>query len=135
MRFPRLILAALSLALPVSSAAQDAGPVHAPDGQAPLLISPLYFPPKPNAPFTAVAKTLVVQTLSDGSTLTTQNARHVARDVDGRIFEERVTFVPVPDDGKRKMRVHAVDYFDPVNHTWYHCDTRPKVCQLSEYHN
>jgi hypothetical protein len=137
--FPRplstLIPAALALAIPVCGAAQDAGPIHAPDGQAPQLISPLYFPPKPNAPFTAVAKTLVVQTLPDGSTVTAQNERHVARDMDGRIFEERVTFVPVPDDGRRKMRVHAVDYFDPVSHSWYHCETAPKVCQLREYHD
>jgi hypothetical protein len=108
--------------------------MHAPDGQAPQLISPLYFPPRPNAPFTAVAKTVVVRTLPDGSTVTAQNERHVARDAEGRIFEERVTFVPVPDDGTRKMRVHAVDYSDPVNHTWYHCDMGPKVCQLGEYH-
>jgi hypothetical protein len=134
-RFSRLLLAGLALAVTVSSAAQDAGPMHAPDGQAPQLISPLYFPPKPNAPFTAVAKTLVVRTLPDGSTVTDQNERHIARDVDGRIFEERVTFVPVPDDGARKMRVHAVDYSDPVNHTSYHCDTRFKVCQLGEYHD
>jgi hypothetical protein len=131
----RLIFAGLALAAVVCCSAQDSGPMHAPDGQAPLLISPLYLPPKPNAPFTAVAKTLVVQTLPDGSTVTSQNERHVARDMDGRIFEERVTFVPVPDDGRRKMRVHAVDYFDPVSHTWYHCDTAPKVCQLREYYD
>jgi hypothetical protein len=134
-RFSRLIFAGLALAAPVCGTAQDAGPMHAPDGQAPLLISPLYFPPKPNAPFTAVAKTMVVRTLPDGSTITSQNERHVARDADGRIFEERVTFVPVPNDGPRKMRVHAVDYTDPVSHTWYHCDTGFKVCQLNEYHN
>ena len=128
-----LILAGMALAVPIRCVAQDAGPVHAPDGQAPLLISPLYIPPKAEAPFTAVAKTLVVQVLPDGSTVTSQNERHVARDTDGRIFEERVTFVPVPNDGTRKMRVHAVDYFDPVNHTWYHCDTGPKVCQVRDY--
>jgi hypothetical protein len=132
--FPVLILAFLALAVPIRGVAQDAGPVHAPDGQAPLLISPLFIPPKPEAPFTAVAKTLVVQVLPDGSTVTSQNERHVARDADGRIFEERGTFVPVPNDGTRKMRVHAVDYFDPVGHTWYHCDTGPKVCQLRDYH-
>jgi hypothetical protein len=127
------MLTALALTVPVCLAAQDAGPAHAPDGQAPQLISPLFFPPKPHAPFTAVAKTVVVRTLPDGSTVTSQNERHIARDADGRIFQERVTFVPVPNDGSRKMRVHAVDYSDPVNHTWYHCDTGLRVCQLREY--
>jgi hypothetical protein len=133
-RFSILIAAVSTLVAPVCILAQDAGPTHAPDGHAPLLISPLYIPPKPNAPFTATAKTLVVRTLPDGSTVTSQNERHIARDAEGRVFEERVTFVPVPDDGKRKMWVHAVDYVDPVNHTFYHCDTGQKVCQLIEYH-
>jgi hypothetical protein len=133
LRTRRRILAGLALIGVLPCAAQNTGPVHAPDGQTPLLISPLYIPPKPEAPFTAVAKTLVVQVLQDGSTVTSQNERRVARDADGRIFEERVTFVPVPNDGARKMRVHAVDYFDPVSHTWNHCDTGDKVCQLREY--
>lgn len=128
------ILTALVLSVPAGIAAQDAGPAHAPDGRAPQLISPLYFPPKPNAPFTALARTTVVRTLPDGSTVTNENARHIARDGNGRIFQERVTFVPVPGDGSLKMRVHAIDYEDPVGRTWYHCSTAEQVCQLREYH-
>jgi hypothetical protein len=114
--------------------AQAGGPAHAPDGRAPALISPLSFEPRPNAPFTATAKTLWVRILPDGSTVTSQNERHVARDVEGRIFQERVTFVPVPNDRNSQMRVHAVDYSDPVEHTFYHCDTRTKVCDLFDYY-
>ena len=40
-------------ALPL--AAQENAPMHAPDFRAPQFISPLYFPPKPNSPFTAIA--------------------------------------------------------------------------------
>ena len=114
--------------------AQDGGPAHAPDGRAPQLISPLYFAPKPNAPFTATAKTVWVRTLPDGSTVTSENSRLVTRDNDGRIFQQRVTFVPVPNDGKREMWVHARDYTDPVEHIHYHCDTGPKVCTLFYYY-
>jgi hypothetical protein len=128
-RFPALALSCFCLALPVSVAAQDAGPIHAPDGRGMQLIAPLRISSKPNAPFTAISKTLVVRTLADGSTVTNRNERRVARDADGRVFQERVTFVPVPDDG-RKMRVHAIDYDDPVEHTRYHCDTESKVCNL-----
>ena len=32
------------------------------------------------------------------------------------------------------MRVHATDYSDPIEHTWYHCDTYAKVCNLFDYH-
>lgn len=122
------------LAISASLAAQDGGPLHVPDGRAPQLISPLFIPPKPNAPFTAVAKTVWVRTLPDGSTVTSQNERRVARDTEGRIFEERVTFVPVPNDGIRRMRVHATDYSDPVEHTHYHCDTYTQVCELFAYY-
>jgi hypothetical protein len=114
---------------------QEAGPAHAPDGRAQQFISPLYFSPKPNAPFTATAKTIWVRTLPDGSTVTSENARLVTRDAEGRIFQERVTFVPVPNVEKREMWVHARDYNDPVEHTLYHCDTGPKVCNLFDYHD
>jgi|HubBroStandDraft_1064217.scaffolds.fasta_scaffold259558_1 hypothetical protein len=129
------ILAALSI-LPVSVylRAQEAGPAHAPDGRAPQLISPLYFSPKPNAPFNATARTVWVRTLPDGSTVTSENARSVSRDAEGRIFEQRVTFVPVPNTEERQMRVHATDYYDPIEHTHYHCDTASRICDLFNYY-
>jgi hypothetical protein len=99
------------------------------------LIAPLYFSPKPNAPFTATARTLWVRTLPGGSTVTTENARVVARDAEGRVFEQRVTFVPVPNDGKHQSRVHATDYYDPVDHIRYHCDTALEVCNLFDYYD
>jgi hypothetical protein len=132
--FLTLVTACFSVASPICLPAQDAGPVHAPDGQASQYIAPLYFSPKPNAPFVAIAKTLWVRTLPDESTVTSRNERRIARDADGRVFQERVTFVPVPDDGTHKMWVHATDYYDPVEHTRYHCDTKPKICNLFDYH-
>lgn len=129
-----VLVGCCSLTGPIVLPAQVAGPVHAPDGRAPQFISPLYFPPKTHAPFSAVARTVWVRTLPDGSTVTSQNERRVARDGDGRIFEERVTFVPVPNDGTHKMRVYATDYSDPVDHTRYHCDRYTKVCNLFAYY-
>ena len=130
---PAFVAVCCLLAGTISATAQEGGPAHAPDGRAPQLISPLYFSPKPNAPFTATAKTLVVRTLPDESTVTTENSRLVTRDAGGRIFQERVTFVPVPNHGDRQMRVHAVDYTDPVAHTLYHCDTASRECDLFDY--
>jgi hypothetical protein len=109
-------------------------PAHAPDSRAQKLIAPLDFPPKPDAPFSAIAKTTWVQILPDGSTVTHQNERVVARDVDGRIFQERRTFIPVPDDGKQQSLVRMVDYSDPLEHTFYHCSPYEKVCNLFPYY-
>jgi len=131
---PAIVAVSVVLSCSPGSMAQDAGPSHAPDGRGQQLISPLYFSYKADAPFTATAKTVVVRTLPDGSTVTVENARQVMRDSEGRIFQERVTFVPLPNNGRREMRVHARDYSDPVEHTLYHCDTGPRVCNLYDYH-
>jgi hypothetical protein len=131
---PAVAAALLLLSASAGLRSQDAGPAHAPDGHAQQFISPLYFSPKPGAPFTATAKTVWVRTLPDGSTVTTENARLVTRDAEGRVFQERVTFVPVPNDGTYQSWVHATDYTNPVEHTHYHCDTGPKVCDLFDFH-
>lgn len=131
---PGVAAALLLLTGSAGLTAQDAGPAHAPDGRAQELISPLYFSPKPGAPFTATAKTLWMRTLPDGSTVTWENARLVTRDAEGRIFQERVTFVPVPNDGTNKSWVRATDYTDPVEHTHYHCNTGLKVCELFDFY-
>jgi hypothetical protein len=130
-RFLVAFIAIYCLALPV--AAQDAGPTHAPDFRAQQKLAPLYFPPKANAPFMAIAKTLWVRTLPDGSTVTTQNERVVARDMDGRIFQERRTFIPVPDDEKQQSTAYLNQYTDPLTHTMYSCNPGTKICELSNF--
>lgn len=97
------------------------------------MIAPLDFPSKANAPFAAIAKTVWVKTLPDGTTITSQNERVVARDAEGRVFQERRTFVPVPDDKNRKSEVYATQYSDPVAHTLYRCRTFAKECDLFRY--
>ena len=116
-----------------SLSSQDAGPEHAPDFRAQQKLAPLYFSPKPRAPFMAIAKTVWVQTLPDGSTVTRQNERVVARDMDGRIFQERRTFIPVPDDGKQQSVAYVNEYSDPAAHTMYSCFPGPKICNLATY--
>ncbi|MGH9606667.1 MAG: hypothetical protein ACRD3N_13330 [Terracidiphilus sp.] len=125
-----LLLLASSAVLP----AQDTAPTRAPDFHAPYLIAPLYFPPVANAPFMAIAKTLVVRILPDGSTVTSQNARVVARDMDGRIFQERRRFVPVPNPDNRPSLVRVNDYYDPLAHTVYDCNPYTRVCNIYNYH-
>ena len=135
MRHPALTLLVLLLA-PFAGrdlAAQAAAPDHAPDFRAQQRIAPLYFPPKPNAPFMAIAKTTWVENLPDNSTVTRQNERVVARDMDGRIFQERRSFIPVPDDGKQQSTAYLNEYTDPVAHTVYNCSPMPRTCNLLNY--
>ena len=127
-----LFAVVLLAVIPAGIAAQDAE--HAPDFRTLDRIAPLTFPPKPNAPFMTTAKTLWVRTLPDGSTVTKQNERIVARDMDGRVFQERATFIPVPSDGNQKSQVYATVLSDPINHTIYNCRTQQKVCDLCSYY-
>lgn len=76
----------------------------------------------------AIAKTTWVQILPDGSTITRQNQRVVARDMEGRIFQERRTFVPVPDPSNRQSIAYAKEYDDPVAHTRIICSVFTKSC-------
>src|ERR1039458_7674991 len=126
-------LAVVFLLTSTCLAAQEAGPSHAPDFRAQQKIAPLYFPPKLNAPFMAIAKTVWVQTLPDGSTVTRQNERVVARDMEGRIFQERRTFIPVPDDGKQQSVAYLNEYSDPVAETMYSCVPGARSCNLNTY--
>lgn len=126
---------ALVLVLFVLPAAAQDGAMHAPDGRAPKLIRPLYVGPKTNAPFTATARTESVQIMPDNSTITAWNARAVARDMDGRIFQERRTFVPKggSGDGEQEPQIRVVEYSDPQEHTVYICNPRAKLCELNNY--
>ncbi len=105
-------------------------PAHAPDFRALGRIAPLYFPPQANAPFSAIVHTTWVRTLPDGSTVTTENARVVDRDNDGRVFQERRTFVPVPNPENKQSIAYATEYDDPVEHTTYQCRLDAKICNL-----
>jgi hypothetical protein len=124
---------ALGLALLTFTAAAQDDALHAPDGRAPRFIRPLYFGPKPNAPFTAIARTQWVQIMPDNSTITSSNARVVARDMDGRIFQERRTFVT--NDTRDESHIRVVEYTDPLEHTYYSCNPHSKICFLNNYNS
>jgi hypothetical protein len=130
-RFVSVLVA--SLFLGASLPAQNTTPTHAPDFRAPFFIAPLYFPPKADAPFMAIARTHVVRIMPDGSTLTSENQRVVARDMEGRIFQERRTFVPVPNPDNRQSMVQSQEYTDPMAHTLYRCNPYARVCNLFSY--
>lgn len=121
------------LCLPALVPAQDSKPTHAPDYRALQRIAPLDFPPVANAPFMAIAKTTWVKILPDGSTVTTQNERVVARDMNGRVFQERRTFVPVPDPSNRQSIAYVNEFDDPVAHTRNICNVFMKTCNEFVY--
>src|ERR1700723_717592 len=128
---PSVVAACCFLLSSAYLTAQDDGAMHAPDYRAQQVLIALYFGPKPKAPFTATAKTVWVKIMPDDSTITTWNERTVARDMDGRIFQERRFLVP--DDGKHQPELRVLEYSDPLQHTFYNCNPYSKSCDLSNY--
>jgi len=124
-------IAVFFIALPLNLTAQQGDPQHAPDFRARQYLRALYFGPKTNAPFAATAKTIWVQIMPDNSTITIQNQRFVARDMDGRIFQERRMLVP--DDGKREPALRVLEYSDPQTHTFVSCNPYQMTCELQNY--
>jgi hypothetical protein len=126
-----VVAAASCLLGPAQLSAQDDGPMHAPDYRAQQILIALYFGPKANAPFSATAKTVWVKIMPDDSTVTTWNERAVARDMDGRIFEERRFLVP--DNSKDPPGLRLLEYSDPQQHALYNCNPNSKRCDLYNY--
>jgi len=83
------------------------------------VLESIVIPPKVNAPFTLLLQTEWVRILPDGGTITTVNQRRIARDTEGRIYEER--WVLVPKNGKVESQMTTIQISDSNNHTLFNC--------------
>jgi len=105
---------------------------YAEDGGTSEYLESIVIPPKAQAPFTLLLETEWVKTLSDGGTMTMVNKRKIARDVEGRIYQER--WFLVPKRGKAVSRMTTIQIADPNKHTLYNCFmNRRRQCVLSTY--
>ena len=98
----------------------QAPPVHAPDGGTMERIQSIDIPPLPNAPFTATVNTEWTRLLEDGTTTLVRNSRRIARDAQGRVFQERRMFVP--GDVSKAALTEIRIFPDPTTHTVFVCD-------------
>jgi hypothetical protein len=107
---------------------------HAEDGGVRgQVLESIVIPPKANAPFSLLLQTEWVRTLPDGGTITLESQRRVARDPNGRIYEER--WFLVPKSGKIKSEMTTIQISDPNAHTLYNCFMLDKKnqCELVGY--
>jgi hypothetical protein len=93
----------------------------------------IVIPPKANAPFSLLLQTEWVRTLPDGGTITTENQRRIARDTNGRIYQER--WFMVPKNAKFTSQMTTIQIADPNAHTLYTCFMLDGMnqCVLSGY--
>jgi len=89
---------------------------------------------KPQAPFTLLLEAEWVRVLADGGTITLGNKRRIARDVGGRIYQER--WFLVPKNGNEESEMTTILISDPNAHTLYNCffvGDKKNVCELLTY--
>lgn len=107
-------------------------PAHVEDGGTREVLESIVIPSITHAPFTATLATEWARPLMDGGTSTIVNERHIARDGNGRIYEERWLLVPKNSNVKSVMNV--VQIADPKAHTLYNCFIFRKICELTLYY-
>lgn len=101
------------------------------DGGVREVLESIVIPPIPNAPFRATLATEAVKYSFDGATMTFVNQRHIARDGQGRIYQER--WLLVPKDSKVKSYMNWIQIADPRQRTLYNCSPQKKICDLLVY--
>lgn len=106
-------------------------PQRPPDGGKREVLISILIPSLRNAPFSATVITESVQQLADGTAITMGNRRAIARDREGRIFQERRLLVPA--DGRHESVVTQIEISDPLAHTLYICMPRERVCQVESF--
>jgi hypothetical protein len=122
---------ALILAMLAQPSQLSQAPAHAPDGGTRQILTSIFVPPLPNAPFTANVDTEWTQYLDDGSTRVIKNHRLIARDGLGRVFQERRTFGP--DGSPMQSQLTSTELSEPATHTIALCNARTRVCELRFY--
>ena len=131
----RLFLLFLLVGMPEGIIAQQDAPSTAPrDGGVSQVLVSIYIPPRHNASFSAVVHTEWAKPLAGGGTSTVVNQRHVVRDRDGRIYQER--WLLVPKNSEIKSMMNKIEISDPNEHTQYDCFLLGQFkgnCELNSY--
>ncbi len=104
---------------------------HAPDRSAITRIMSIVVPPLAGAPFSATVNTEWTRLLEDGANQVLRNSRLIARDRQGRVFQERRSFVG--PTGPDAFRLRQTEITDPMARTVALCEPNQRVCELRVY--
>jgi hypothetical protein len=115
----------------ISAIAQAPPPQRPPDGGTFERLISIFIPSMAGSPFSATVNTEWVRQLADGTTITLKNHRAIARDKQGRIFQERRMLVP--ENGRQESFVTQIEISDPVAHRLYICIPHEHVCQVEAF--
>jgi hypothetical protein len=99
------------------------------DGGVREVVESIVVPPIPHAPFFATLATEAIKYAANGATMTGVNERHIARDAQGRVYQERWFLVP----RNVQSTMNWIQLADPSRGTLYNCSTIKHVCDLLLY--
>ena len=128
-----LVFVIIALAA-TAAAQQEWSPETQLDGGVSQVLQSIYIPPIHDSPFTATVHTEWARPLAGGGSETVVNQRKVARDRDGRIYEERWALVPKNSNVKSVM--NAIQIYDANKHSGYDCfllGRKKGQCELKDY--
>lgn len=122
----RIAVLTVSSILVCAAWAQPVQPAQ--DGGMRTVLESIVIPPIPNAPFTATLATEWVRPAGGAATITVVNQRQLARDANGRLYEQRWELVP--KGGNVRSRMDWIQIADPIQRTLYNCNMVTHVCDL-----
>jgi hypothetical protein len=125
-----LCLCSLACMAQVQGQEQNTRPASQ-DGGVREVLESIVIPPIPHAPFSATLATEAVKYAADGTTMTFVNERHLARDRQGRIYEER--WFLVPKNSGVKSTMNWIQLVDPKQRTLYNCSPIKHMCDVLVY--
>jgi hypothetical protein len=124
--FAGLALLACSL-----SAQESTEPSRGPDGGTRTHVEGIQVLPVTGKPFSGRDSIEWTRTLEDGSSVTTHLTALVARDSEGRIRRERVSFVPA--NSNQQSKPIEITIVDPAEHTRTICNMATHHCSVAKY--
>src|ERR1700689_619495 len=124
---------AASLLLSCTLAAQDSDePFHGPDRGTSIHVHGIMILPNSGKPFSGRDHIEWTRTLEDGTVVTTHLYAFLARDSQGRIYREHVSFVPM--NSNQQSRRREINLLDLVGHTRTTCMIATRRCTITDYH-
>ncbi|MGP0017483.1 MAG: hypothetical protein ACLPHP_02845 [Candidatus Sulfotelmatobacter sp.] len=126
-------LLAGSLLLTCAVVAQESDePFRGPDRGTIVRVPGIQILPAAERPFSGRDHIEWTRTLEDGTVVTTHLYAALARDSQGRIYREHMSFVPA--NSNQQSRRREIDLLDPVAHTRTTCMVATRRCTITEYH-
>jgi len=107
-------------------------PPRGPDGGTRIRVAGIEILPATGKPFSGRDHIEWTRTLEDGTVVKTHLYATLARDLQGRIYRERRSFVP--DDTNQESRQTEIMLMDPVAHTQTNCVVAKRRCTITSYY-